>query len=139
MIDIIIINLKFVFSQALRNVFLNVTEFNKTTISIVLVRRKNINVSCGKERNNLMLCANAEGPFEKQAHLNTSDHYMNEFEPDTVYYYEIETETIIVFGSITSNSKYSVVIIIRDILRLSVLCEMNLYSLLTNLECLSFI
>ena len=88
------------------------TEFNKTTISIVLVGQKNINVSCGKERNNLMLCANAKGSFEKHAHLNTSDHYMLEFEPNTVYYYEIETETIIVFGSITSNSKYSVVIII---------------------------
>ena len=124
MIDIIIINLKFIFSQDLKNVFLNVTEFNKTTISIVLVGQKNINVSCGKERNNLMLCANAKGPFEKHAHLNTSDHYMNEFEPNTVYYYEIETETIIVFGSITSNSKYSVAIIIHSLRYTEAFCAM---------------
>ena len=90
------------------------TEFNQTIISIVFFVQNYVRVSvlCGKDRNNLMLCANAKGPFKNHAHLNTSDHYMNEFEPDTVYYYEIETESIIVIGSITSSrsGKYSVVV-----------------------------
>ena len=109
-----IIHPKFVFFQGLTNIFLNVTEFNQTIISIVFFVQKYVRVSvlCGKDCNNFMLCANAEGPFEKHAHLNTSDHYMNEFELDTVYYYEIETESIIVFGTIISSrsGKYYVVV-----------------------------
>ena len=82
------------------------TEFNETAISILFeVNQMEINVLCGKEskeRSNLKLCATIAGTFDKILHVKALESYTNMFESDTLYYYEVQTESIIVVGSIIS-------------------------------------
>ena len=84
------------------------TEFNKTMISILLtVDQESISIYCGKEPSKLQLCATDKGPFklEEPVLLDTLQNYTTEFQPDTVYYYQIETGSIIVSGSIKSGER----------------------------------
>ena len=79
------------------------TEFNETAISILFeVNQMEINVICGKERSNLKQCATIAGTFDNILHLKALESYTNMFESDTLYYYEVQTESIIVVGSIIS-------------------------------------
>ena len=80
------------------------TKFNQSAIVIVLeVVLMEINVLCGKDPANLKQCAKAEGILEKTIYLNTLENYINEFKPDVIYYYKVQTERVVVVGSITSS------------------------------------
>ena len=86
------------------NHIINVTEFNKTFITLYSETQfEKIVVFCGDNATNLHVCAEQGRGVNNTVYLDTTMDYMEEYRCFSLYYYEIHTSTIIVFGFIISS------------------------------------
>ena len=89
------------------NLILRVIEFNKSFVILhsEITFVNNIIVYCGENSTALKVCAQQGRAVNKTVHvyLDTTMEYENEYRPSSLYYYEVHTDTIIVFGFIRSS------------------------------------
>ena len=79
-------------------------EFNRKFIVLHLeIQFDSIAVFCGDNATSLQECAKKRRVVNSTVYLNTTMEYMKEYRPSSLYYYEIHTNAIIVFGSIKSS------------------------------------
>ena len=89
------------------NTFLQVICFSESFITLrsEITFVNNVTVYCGESSRVIQVCAYHErGIPNKTVHLKTTVDYENEYRPYSLYYYEVHTNVVIVFGSIRSSS-----------------------------------
>ena len=84
-----------------------VIEFNESFITLhsEITFVNNIIVYCGEDSTYtaLEVCADQGRAVNKTVYLDTTLDYENEYRPSSLYYYELHTDTVVVFGSIRSS------------------------------------
>ena len=83
---------------------LRVIEFNESfiTLHFEITFANNIIVYCGENSTALKVCAEQGRAVNKTVYLDTTMDYENKYKSSSLYYYEVHTDTLIVFGSIRS-------------------------------------
>ena len=86
------------------NKILRVIEFNESFITLhsEITFVNNIIVYCGETSTALQVCAVQGRAVNNTVYLDTTMDYENEYRPSSLYYYQVHTDAIIVFGSIRS-------------------------------------
>ena len=98
----------FVYFSETKNVFLNVTELNKTTITLQLkvgVIFERVDIYCGQDESYLTLCGQQNGRLEGTVKIETSSKYKEDYEANVLLHYEVKTDHVIIMGTIQTTGQ----------------------------------
>ena len=84
------------------------TEFNRTAITLQLkaeVSLERVDIFCGKNLSNLILCGQRNRTLKGTVVIETSPQYKQEYAPNVLLHYEVKTDYVIIMGTIQTTGQ----------------------------------